>query len=113
MPSAIHFGLRRPGKRDAWGVIDDPAAAVAFGFGALLLCAAPARGLMSVVIVSSECCGLDDHRVSPVGTMLARAAPCPVTEPMPMLESKIVGSRALVVTRTTPFEMETAPSTPG
>ena len=44
-----------------------------------------------------------------MGTMLARAEPRPLTEPMPMTDSKIVGSSALVVDRTTPLEMETLP----
>ena len=36
-----------------------------------------------------------------------------LTESMPITESKIVGSLALVVTMTMPFEIETLPSTPG
>ena len=109
MPSAIHFGLRRPGIRGGCGVTGD----AAFDFRGFAGDGAVRDSMSRVIAFLLGFGGVSSHLESPVGTMLARADPRPTIEPIPMTERKIVGSWALVVTTTTPLAMEMVPWTPG
>jgi hypothetical protein len=113
MPSAIHFGFRRPGIRGGCGVIGDSAPDRAFDFRAFSDVLV-VRDSMSMVILAPRALRIVvvSHREAPVATMLARAEPWPTIEPMPITERKIVGSWALVATTTTPLVMVTVPCTP-
>jgi hypothetical protein len=113
MPSAIHFGLRRPGIRGGWGVAGDPAAGATFNFLDFAADVAVRDSVSIVIVVPRVLKVIASHREAPVATMLARAEPRPTMEPMPITERKIVGSCALVVITTTPLVIEVVPWTPG
>src|SRR5829696_2193233 len=113
MPSAIHFGLRRPGIRGGGGVTEASAADTVFDFRVFSGDLAVRDSMSMVIVGSSSSKGGVSHREAPVATMLARAEPRPTIEPIPMTERKIVDSCALVVTTTTPLVIEIVPWTPG
>ena len=115
IPRAIHLGLRRPGIRGGSGVAGAAVRSSAACCGGAAHRPLVVLGSMSMLIwgLCVWVRGGRDHRVWPVGTMLASAAPMPVTAAMPIMDRKIVGSVAEVRTVTMPPLTLTEPRTPG